>query len=77
MSAMRMAVIVSRMRDNNRIESGTSGKSLAISWKEALYLATEGGRNALGLPMGTYPFEIGLPFDAQLSKPMDTLKILQ
>ncbi|KAF8585086.1 Metallo-dependent hydrolase [Ramaria rubella] len=67
MASMRMAVIISRMRENQRIESGTDESSLEIDWKEALYLATKGGASALGLevPVGEYPFQVGLPFDAQ------------
>jgi cytosine/adenosine deaminase-related metal-dependent hydrolase len=44
-----------------------SNTSLAIDWKEALYLATQGGTRALGLPSGTGTFKVGSPFDAQQS----------
>ncbi|KAJ1569761.1 hypothetical protein HK405_004490 [Cladochytrium tenue] len=37
---------------------------LRVGWKEALYLATRGGAEALGLHTGQ--FVIGAPFDAQL-----------
>lgn len=66
MSAMRMAVVISRIRNNDLIEKGESSKSLEVSWKEAIYLATTGGATALGLPVGQ-PFQIELPFDAQQS----------
>ena len=72
MSAMRQAVIVSRMRENIRVaaESATERKedNLAINWKEALYLATRGGAIALRLPEGTGIFAVGAPFDAQQSR---------
>ena len=79
MSSMRTAVMVSRMREGNRIEETVSTGStditsvngetnLSIDWKESLYLATRGGALALGLPRGTGTFDIGAPFDAQLSK---------
>ncbi|KAF8630006.1 hypothetical protein AX15_003155 [Amanita polypyramis BW_CC] len=64
MSAMRQAVIVSRMRQNERVGTGDE-ESLAINWKEALYLATCGGAVALGLPRGTGTLTVGAPFDAQ------------
>jgi len=69
MSAMRQAVIVSRMRENDKVVA-KSGKedgkeSLAINWKEALYIATRGGAIALCLPEGTGIFAVGAPFDAQ------------
>ncbi len=75
MSAMRQAVIVSRMRENDRVVAQSSAtekkedgkESLAINWKEALYLATRGGATALRLPEGTGTFAVGAPFDAQQS----------
>ena len=72
MSAMRQAVIVSRMRENDKVVA-KSGKedgkeNLAISWNEALYLATRGGAIALRLPEGTGIFAVGAPFDAQQSR---------
>lgn len=62
MNSMRQAVAVSRIRDGTRKLSG-GGQSLAIDWKEALYLATRGGATALGLSCGV--FQAGAPFDAQ------------
>jgi guanine deaminase len=78
MNAMRQAVAVSRMREGSRnmARGGdqssehnvtTSNASLAIDWKEALYLATQGSMHALGLPLGTGLFAAGSPFDAQQS----------
>ncbi|KAJ6621858.1 Metallo-dependent hydrolase, partial [Mycena sp. CBHHK59/15] len=68
MNSMRHAVSVSRMRQGSEIVSGRNsndrpGSTLAIDWKESLYLATRGGANALGLTTGT--FAVGSPFDAQ------------
>jgi guanine deaminase len=69
MGSMRMAVIVSRMREGARLEESTHNNSpLEIDWKEALYLATRGGTIALGLDVGSHPFQEGLPFDAQQSE---------
>ena len=69
MNTMRTAVVVSRIREGARKESGqTQGESLSINWKEALYLATKGGATTLQLTRGTGTFEIGAPFDAQLSE---------
>ena len=67
MNAMRQAVVVSRMREGNRMMDGgiTVDSKLSIDWKEALFLATRGGAMALGL-QGI--FGVGLPFDAQESK---------
>lgn len=69
MNSMRHAVSVSRMRQGSKdIITGTAGdgsKSLAIDWKESLYLATKGGATALGLTTGA--FAVGSPFDAQES----------
>lgn len=71
MNAMRQSVAVSRMRQGREIISRFDGKvdrdegNLAIDWKESLYLATRGGSIALGLQSGT--FEVGAPFDAQMS----------
>jgi guanine deaminase len=45
--------------------AGDDEKTLAIDWKESLYLATKGGATALGLTTGV--FDVGLPFDAQES----------
>ncbi|KAJ7505142.1 hypothetical protein B0H11DRAFT_1977026 [Mycena galericulata] len=67
MTAMRQAVTISRMRQGSKIIADPGavddGKTLAIDWKESLYLATKGGANALGL--GTGAFTVGSPFDAQ------------
>ena len=68
MNSMRQAVAVSRIRDGTRkiSENNNDGKSLAIDWKDALYLATRGGAIALGLSSGV--FQAGAPFDAQCSE---------
>ncbi|KAG9046743.1 hypothetical protein FS837_003764 [Tulasnella sp. UAMH 9824] len=72
MSAMRSAVSTSRMRDGNLREanleavnepSGAPHTNVSIDWKEALFLATQGGANALGLMTGC--LKPGSPFDAQ------------
>ncbi|KAG1745902.1 Metallo-dependent hydrolase [Suillus paluster] len=63
MNSMRQAVAVSRIRDGTRKLSDSDGKSLAVDWKDALYLATRGGATALGLSCGV--FQAGAPFDAQ------------
>ncbi|KAJ7928059.1 Metallo-dependent hydrolase, partial [Mycena leptocephala] len=68
MSSMRQAVSVSRMRQGSKQviagpAAGDDEKTLAIDWKESLYLATKGGATALGLTTGV--FDVGLPFDAQ------------
>ncbi|KAI5896925.1 Metallo-dependent hydrolase [Schizophyllum commune H4-8] len=71
MHAMRQAVIVSRMREGERIiqqqdkQAEAQDPNLAINWKEALYLATRGGAIALDLPQGTGSFVVGAPFDVQ------------
>ncbi len=74
MNAMRQAVAVSRMREGTRIR-GRAGtldehheRALSIDWKEALFLATKGGAQALGLPEGSGSFVVGAPFDAQCSE---------
>ncbi|OCB90164.1 hypothetical protein A7U60_g2625 [Sanghuangporus baumii] len=73
MNAMRSAVMVSRIREGERRErrleigKGEEGEQdVSINWKEALYLATHGGANTLGLPEGAGSFQVGAPFDAQL-----------
>jgi guanine deaminase len=71
MNSMRQAVAVSRIRDGTRkisddSQNNNNGKSLAIDWKDALYLATRGGAIALGLSSGV--FQAGAPFDAQCSE---------
>jgi guanine deaminase len=67
---MRWAVGISRLRQGqgqhlNAAEQGNN--SVAITWQEALYLATLGGAQALGLDrernVGT--LEVGSAFDAQ------------
>ncbi|KAJ7442626.1 hypothetical protein FB451DRAFT_98387 [Mycena latifolia] len=66
MNSMRHAVSISRMRQGSKIVAGPTGddgKTLAIDWKESLYLATKGGATALGLTTGV--FAVGVPFDAQ------------
>ena len=68
--AMRMSVAVSRLREGLlKRESQTPGDSTItnprINWKEALYLGTKGGAEAMGLPHGS--FDVGAPFDAQQS----------
>lgn len=80
MNAMRSAVMVSRMREGVRreaklanneggvMEDGKEEGDVSVNWKEALYLATRGGASTLGLPKGAGAFEVGAPFDAQLSK---------
>ncbi|KAL1744495.1 hypothetical protein HDZ31DRAFT_38464 [Schizophyllum fasciatum] len=71
MHAMRQAVIVSRMREGERLSHGDkeggpkATSNLAINWKEAVYLATRGGAFALGLPQGAGSFVVGAPFDCQ------------
>lgn len=65
---MRWAVGISRLRQGQaqHLEAG-SEQSVAITWQEALYLATLGGAQALGLDrtkrVGT--LEVGSAFDAQ------------
>ena len=74
MQAMRQAVIVSRMREGERIiqqqdkQAEAQDPNLAIDWKEALYLATRGGAIALDLPQGAGSFVVGAPFDCQRSE---------
>ncbi|KAL0581171.1 hypothetical protein V5O48_000861 [Marasmius crinis-equi] len=66
MNAMRQAVVVSRMREGARTMGNISSQvNLAIDWKEALYLATRGGAEALALPEGCGTFQVGAPLDAQ------------
>lgn len=71
--AMRSAVAVSRARDGAQRESsqaqGQASKPLAITWKDALYLATHGGARALNLAHVIGTFEPGKAFDAQLIHP--------
>jgi guanine deaminase len=67
MNSMRQAVAVSRIREGTRkISDDNKGKSLAVDWKDVLYLATRGGAIALGLSSGM--FQTGAPFDAQYSE---------
>jgi len=79
MCAMRQAVIVSRMRENEKVAKGEKSaegenENLAINWKESLYLATRGGAIALNLPPGTGVFEVGAPFDAQQISVYDAIR---
>ena len=86
MSAMRQAVIVSRMREGTRVMAiahspassikKSEERPLSIDWKEALYLATTGGAAALGLPKGVGTFAVGVPFDAQSSESLDIAFII-
>ncbi|KAI6027503.1 hypothetical protein BKA83DRAFT_4229893 [Pisolithus microcarpus] len=76
MSGMRHAVAVSRMRESTRIlecisecagkkeTSERDARSLAITWKESLYLATRGGALALGLNQ-VGELKVHSPVDAQ------------
>jgi guanine deaminase len=67
MNSMRQAVAVSRIREGTRkISDNKNGKSLAVDWKDVLYLATRGGAIALGISSGI--FQTGAPFDAQYSE---------
>lgn len=62
---MRQAVVVARLREGARKEAGAEdGTSLRVDWIESLYLATRGGKSALGLGGA---FESGMEFDAQSS----------
>ncbi|KAI0051157.1 Metallo-dependent hydrolase [Auriscalpium vulgare] len=72
MSAMRWAVGVAKLREGARSEGleseagvghNTSLRHLDVDWKEAMFLATRGGAEALGLASGV--FVVGAPFDAQ------------
>lgn len=67
MASMRMAVVISKIRQGAESEEHAHG-SLEINWIESLYLATKGGAIALGLEVGDSPYQEGLPFDAQQSK---------
>lgn len=77
MHAMRQAVVVSRMREGERLvrqagnNEGDYPHNLAINWKEALYLATRGGTLALDMPQGAGSFVVGAPFDCQRIKLYD------
>ncbi|KAF8551677.1 Metallo-dependent hydrolase [Imleria badia] len=71
LSSMRHAVATSRMREGARALESKSGvatdggaKSLAVEWKESLFLATRGGALALGLE-NCGEFRVGGPLDAQ------------
>ncbi|TDL29740.1 Metallo-dependent hydrolase [Rickenella mellea] len=72
MNAMRSAVVVSRIREGERVENRRGGSALSIDWKTALYLATRGGAVALNLPEGSGMFTVGAPFDAQLIRAFDS-----
>lgn len=70
LSSMRHAVATSRMREGVRAlgsKPGAEVKSLAVEWKESLFLATRGGALALGLE-NIGEFKVGASFDAQYSK---------
>lgn len=74
LNSMRHAVSTSRMREGNRVLESKPGtatggevKSLAVEWKESLFLATRGGALALGLE-NSGVFRVGASFDAQHSK---------
>nr|ODN91031.1 guanine deaminase [Cryptococcus depauperatus CBS 7855] len=74
-TAMRQAVIISRMREGDRCEKhgcsfGTmkkeeegGGRNLRINWKEAIWTATRGGKVGMGL---NGALDVGMEFDAQL-----------
>jgi guanine deaminase len=66
MSAMRQAVITSRMRNGFQDEIVPGDAPFSIDWKESLYLATRGGAIALGLKGGV--IQPGAPFDVQRSE---------
>jgi guanine deaminase len=57
-----------RMMAQAEVKFAKPQESLAVNWKEALFLATRGGALALGLQPGSGIFEVGAPFDAQCSK---------
>lgn len=71
LNSMRHAVATSRMCEGVRAlrskSEGANVKSLAVEWKESLFLATRGGALALGLE-NTGEFRVGAAFDAQHSK---------
>lgn len=62
--SMRWAVGVSRIRAGAQ-EEGTKEATRPITWKEAIFLATLGGAQALGLDDRVGSFEVGKSFDAQ------------
>lgn len=84
-TAMRQAVIISRMREGDRCESlgcsfGTvkkeaegGGRNLRVDWKEAVWAATRGGKAGMGLGGA---LEVGMEFDVQLSEFIDFLSLL-
>ena len=51
---------------------GSRKTPLSVDWKEALYLATTGGAQALGLEAGV--FAAGRPFDAQCSESLSIVR---
>ncbi|GAA5942776.1 uncharacterized protein JCM15063_002789 [Sporobolomyces koalae] len=68
---MRWSVGISRLRQGTRQEDDQEPEereSLAISWKESMYLATLGGAQALGLDETNRvgQLKVGQAFDAQL-----------
>lgn len=64
---MKWAVAVSRAREGARASraQGEQEESLAISWKESLFLATLGGAQAMGMGHLVGSFERGKQLDAQ------------
>ncbi|KAG5718739.1 hypothetical protein E4T56_gene2705 [Termitomyces sp. T112] len=84
MNTMRWAVGVARMREGAaQMEESTWAEKTSerkesdsempvLDWKGALYLATRGGAEALGLGRGAGTFDIGAPFDAQLIQLFDS-----
>ncbi|ORY31819.1 putative guanine aminohydrolase [Naematelia encephala] len=71
-TSMRQAVVTARLREGARREGGgavkVDEKGLRVDWVESLYVATRGGKMAMGLG-GC--FEIGMEFDAQLIQVAD------
>lgn len=66
--AMRWGVAVSRLREGARdgVTPKDPPETLAVSWKESVYLATLGGATALGREGTCGSFAVGKAFDAQL-----------
>lgn len=68
---MRQAVVTARLREGQRQElmhsgqEGLGGTSFRVDWVEVLYVATRGGKKALGFGGS---FEAGSEFDAQMSE---------
>ena len=51
-------------------KSAPTSESLIVDWKESLYVATRGGKSALGMGGA---FEVGMEFDVQLSRSSDAI----